>query len=512
MAQQILLHNNLHTLATAAESEDNLVLLSKHNHAAKRFTLELWHQRQSIAALIRHHLRLRPDDICTVLPHETWIQGGFNICVLVDVNAGNSSKNLIFRCPISHKFAEQQYPGTIDEKVSCEVATYIWMQEHCPNIRIPNLFAFGFTDGNQFIRVQQTSVYNCLCHKAWQWVYRYLRCPILSDYIRNSGAPVVNTAYMLLEYIGPETGKMLSLTWSDYLSDRERRKNLFAGMARIMLSLARLPQPYIGCFKFNTLDCTIALSNRPLTCTMAIFEQSGTPRTIPPDRLYQNTDSFASDMLTVHDNYLLHDLHAVRDEDDAQERMALRTLLRAVTHFFILPERRSGPYLLQPTDFHQSNIFVDDEWNITCLIDLEWICALPVEMMSVPYWLTDCSIDMITDDQYERFDDVRKEFLASMDKELLDVQLGHDIQVTKIMRDTWESKGVWYWACLRSLNGWLFLFEDHILPKFSAVEGLVKDLKRMSLFWQENASEHIKTKVADEESYLTELRSLFEDS
>lgn len=314
---------------------------------------------------------------------------------------------------------------------------------------------------------------------------------------------------MLLEYIGPETGKMLSITWSDHLTDTARRKNLFAGMARIMLSLARLPQPYIGSFKFNTLDCTVTLSNRPLTCAMAIFEQRGTPRTIPPDRLYQSTDSFASDMLTLHDNYLLHDPHAVRNEDDAQERMTLRTLLRAVTHFFTLSERRSGPYLLQPTDFHQSNILVDDEWNVTCLIDLEWVCALPVEMMSVPYWLTNCSIDTVTDDQYEPFDNARKEFLASMDKELPHVQVEHDIQITKIMRDSWDSKGVWYWACIRSLNGWLFIFEDHILPRFSSVKRLVNDLKQVSFFWQEDASDHIKTKVADEQRYQLQLRSLF---
>lgn len=99
-----------------------------------------------------------------------------------------------------------------------------------------------------------------------------------------------------------------------------------------------------------------------------------------------------------------------------------------------------------------------------------------------------------------------------MDKELPHVQVEHDIQITKIMRDTWESKGVWYWACIRSLNGWLFVIEDHILPKFSTGKGLVKDLKQMSLFWQEDASEHIRTKVADEHRYQSELQSLFEHS
>jgi hypothetical protein len=34
-------------------------------------------------------------------------------------------------------------------------------------------------------------------------------------------------------------------------------------------------------------------------------------------------------------------------------------------------QHRHGPFPLQLTDLHASNIFVDEDWNITCLIDLE---------------------------------------------------------------------------------------------------------------------------------------------
>lgn len=79
---------------------------------------------------------------------------------------------------------------------------------------------------------------------------------------------------------------MLSHTWTRHMQDTSRQARLFQGMVRIMLSLARLPQPHIGSFQFNTSDGTVALSNRPLTCTMMIFENSGTPRTIQPDQVY----------------------------------------------------------------------------------------------------------------------------------------------------------------------------------------------------------------------------------
>jgi hypothetical protein len=45
------------------------------------------------------------------------------------------------------KLAETWYPGTVNEKLSCEVGAYAWMHDNCSNIPIPHLFGFGFSDG-----------------------------------------------------------------------------------------------------------------------------------------------------------------------------------------------------------------------------------------------------------------------------------------------------------------------------------------------------------------------------
>ncbi|KAK4142554.1 uncharacterized protein C8A04DRAFT_29831 [Dichotomopilus funicola] len=98
-------------------------------------------------------------------------------------------------------------------------------------------------------------------------------------------------------------------------------------------------------------------------------------------------------MLALHDGSFLAHRDAVFDAADCRGQMAARALLRTVSHFYISPERRAGPFHVQMTDVHASNILVDDDWNITCLIDLEWICSLPADMISVPYWLTGRGID-----------------------------------------------------------------------------------------------------------------------
>ncbi|KAG7146782.1 hypothetical protein HYQ46_004410 [Verticillium longisporum] len=84
-----------------------------------------------------------------------------------------------------------------------------------------------------------------------------------------------------------------------------------------------------------------------------------------------------------------------------------RQLWRFIYKFFRLPLLSHyvwNPPRHQLTDFHASNILVDKLWNVTGLIDLEWICALPLEMLDVPYWLTGCAIDQIKGEKLEHFD------------------------------------------------------------------------------------------------------------
>ncbi|RKU41349.1 hypothetical protein DL546_001171 [Coniochaeta pulveracea] len=503
----------LPTLESAFEHEGNLLLRLQQQHIAQGLRHVLWGDRASIVSLVRHHLGLATDDACVVLPPSSWIQGAFNICIFVEViKQGASAKRYIFRCPMPHKLSEEQHPGTVDEKVCCEAASYVWIQEHCTDIRIPRLYGFGLTNGCHFTHVDKMSLRHRVYRSLCRWIHRFFGLPLLSNYVHNTSAPAVMTAYSILEYIGPETGQMLSDSWAECRNDVARRGRLYRGMARIMLSLARIPQRSIGAYRFNTSDSTVTLTNRPLTCSAIIMENSGAPRTIQPRQTYQSVESFTSDMLTLHDNYLLHQPHAVQDEDDAYERFTIRLLLRAVSHHFILPRWRDGPYVLQLTDFHQSNIFVDSEWNVVGMIDLEWICSLPIEMLSVPYWLTGCSIDGIIDKEYEDFDEARQDFLAAMDEEAETTSLKpkHDIPITHFMREMWLSKGVWFWACVRSLNGWLFVFEDHIVPKFSNDKKFITRLKGVAALWQEDVESVVKAKVEDEETYKRELRTCYE--
>ena len=135
------------TLDDALAEERNVINQHSYGPATKSLYLELWKRRSSIAAIVKHHLALGEQDTCEVLSPKHWMRGSFNVCVFVKVDSSDSSREVIFRCPMPHKLAEARYPGSVDEKSGCEIGAYIWVEENCPEIRSPHLFGFGFLDG-----------------------------------------------------------------------------------------------------------------------------------------------------------------------------------------------------------------------------------------------------------------------------------------------------------------------------------------------------------------------------
>ncbi len=336
-------------------------------------------------------------------------------------------------------------------------------------------------------------------------IHRVLRRDVPTRYYRHDSTVDEPLQYLLLEYIGPETGRMLSDTWEEHRHDPRYRKTLFRGIANIILSLAKVPQSRIGSFRFND-DCTITLTNRPLLTADIILESDGNPRSMEPGDTYTCTEPFVSDLISLHDNRLLHDRSAADDESDCRAQMAIRTMLRAISHHFISREFRQGPFLLQFTDFHQSNVFVDRYWNIKCLIDLEWLCALPVESQAVPYWLTGRTIDMLVEDDLADFDVVRQEFMEALESASSRTELAWPL--VQIMQRSWQSKAIWFWESLTSVNAAFFLVADHLCPQYSLeINDAFEDT--CSRFWCDNSETVVEQKVRAYQSYIDELRDLY---
>ena len=227
---------------------------------------------------------------------------------------------------------------------------------------------------------------DCL-RRLWSSI---LGCPVSCRYISHRPPSTLKMGYLIMDYV--EEWRTLADTWEELRGDKDRRANLFRDLSRIMLSLGRVPLPRIGSFTINNKG-VVSLTNRPLTLRIQTLENEGIPTNIGRDRTYLSAWPYYVELLACHDSRLLHQPNSIYHERDCRDQMAVLTIMRSILPSFVDQTRQHGPFLFTLTDLQPSNIFVDKDWNVKCLIDLEWACSLPIEMESPPCWLTSRGVD-----------------------------------------------------------------------------------------------------------------------
>lgn len=257
------------------------------------------------------------------------------------------------------------------------------------------------------------------------------------------------------------------------------------------------------------------LSNRPLTLRLHQLENAGIPTNIGRDLTYSSTYSYYSDILSCHDSRIRHQSNSIHDEEDGRAQMANLSMMRALLPHFTDRELRQGPFFYRLTDLHQSNIFVDSEWHIKCLVDLEWACSLPVETLRPPYWLTGHSADSIIDERLVTFSKAHEKFVEFFEEEEKQYPRLFNTCVyrTNIMRKGWKVGSFWFFQALDSPKGLFNIFRDHIQPKFAPPQSAdPADFSRIvSEYWAADTKDVIEGKLKDKEVYENELRLRFQN-
>lgn len=299
------------------------------------------------------------------------------------------------------------------------------------------------------------------------------------------------------------------MTFKTQRHDVQLRQNLFRGLSHLILSLAQVPLPRIGAWRFHN-DGTIALSNRPLTCSVIRLEDNGAPRVIQPSETYTCVEPYVSDLLTLQNGYFLAQPNAVVDTQDCRRQMAVQTLLRTLSHHYCDRDWRYGPFVMQFSDFHPSNIFVDPDWNITTVVDFEWVCARPAEMIDVPYWITGLDVDDIGDVEHiEEYCKAREEFMAIFDEEEKRLGLAHHRSISAVMRRAWERRTSWFVHSLDSVHTMYSLFDQHLRSQFISFILTERMEVLISRFWCQQTDSVIERKLREKEKYDIELRRMF---
>lgn len=324
---------------------------------------------------------------------------------------------------------------------------------------------------------------------------RFLGYTVPSAYVprHRTSKESLGTGYLVIEYVDGSRGRMLSETWEKGRHNAQLRGNLFSSLSHIILTLSRIPLPKIGSFIVDEKGF-LRLNNRPLTLEIQDLENQHIPVDISRDFTYTTVDSYINDILAYHESRLRHQPNAVNSIQDGLFQIAALTVMRTIRQSFFSPELRRGPFFMSLTDLHQSNIFVDDDWNVTCLVDLEWACSRPVEMIHPPYWLTNQSVDGIDLADYEI---IHKEFMES-----LAAQNSRNHLLQRTLQDGWNKGTFWYSLALDSPTGLFRIFYDYIQPRFS--KDHIEDASFFTImldYWAVNPAKFVQQKVDDKEQY-----------
>lgn len=481
-------------LSEALTDEDDILQMLRYPKRRIDLIVLLLENENEILHITAHHLNVKTN-ACELSRVSDWIHGSFNLCIPIHVN-WNGHKRVLFRVPLPYKIGEDHFPGNVDEKIRCEAATYIYIRQHCPEVPIPMLLGFGLPTGISFTPLENSSL---LC-RLRRWFSNRTRTfanyPLPSPFVTNGRMSGLHIGYLLLQYI--EDGQMLSETFDSCVRDSSRRHNLFADLSRIMVSLAKIPQPRIGSFTIDNKGF-ISLSNRPLTLRLQALENEGIPSNIQRLRTYECTKCYAMDLLAYHDNRLLYQPNSMNDEMDGRRQMSAIGLLRSVLPQFINSGTNRGPFFLGLTDFHPSNIFVNEHWQVTSLIDLEWACSHPIEMLRPPYWLTGQNLDRLDGANFVEFSNIREEFMAEFRKQEMLVTL--EVSRSSMMEENWKVGAFWFFHALESTKGLYNIFRQHIVPRFSKDT----DFPDISQYWGSDASRFICSKLEERKIYLQQL-------
>lgn len=297
---------------------------------------------------------------------------------------------------------------------------------------------------------------------------------------------------------------MLSTTWDTLSSDSTRKANFFRDLSQIWLSLTRRPLPHIGSWMIDDQG-VVSLANRPLSIIIPEAENDSCPPVMNRSCIYSTVEPYVLDLLEYHDNRIRYQPNSVISKDDAVDQMEALTLMRACFPDFVNRHSRSGPFYLTLTDLHQSNIFVDDDWHIKFIIDLEWACSRPIEMLRPPLWLTGQAIDCLVEEKLTDLKLALDEFFLILEEEEKRSWPPCSFSVANCFRENWATGRIWYFRALDSLTGLYGVFLNHIEPIFAS--DITKTAAR---YWHPDAENIVRRRVEDKLEYDRRLRQAFE--
>lgn len=270
-----------------------------------------------------------------------------------------------------------------------------------------------------------------------------------------------------------------------------------------MLALAKIPFQRIGSLIMDNQG-VISLTNRPLKVHHFETENQGVPTDISRGTTYISIETYLLDTIGLYDSCLRHQPNVAVSEEDHECQMGLVSIFREMLPLFVRKDLRSRPFALGLTDCHTGNIFVDEEWNIKYVIDLEWDCSQPIEMIGLPWWLcTDTSANEVTPES----DDLIQEFfdIFGQEEALLFPETQGRRLFTDVVRQGLKSRSYFHFIALYTFSG--LVFKNCIRPLFDSPYQYPD--QAYAVFWGPGRKKLVASQLEREEEYDEKLKQRF---
>ncbi|GKZ96535.1 hypothetical protein AnigIFM59636_011050 [Aspergillus niger] len=278
---------------------------------------------------------------------------------------GKGSFNIILRMKYTHKSTDIRFsqPGAIlfpEEKTKNEIAVMRYIADQT-SIPVPFVLHSGTRDESP-LKLSPFIMMSHIDHKTN--MYAALNVP---------GCPVEKRGYL-----NPDI-------------DEDDLRKLYAELAEVLLKLAKPEFPSIGSL-VQVDDFTWEVASRPLSMNMNELVRLGTlPRSkLPPlDATFKSTSSYIEALAQLNIQHLIHQRNnAIESADDCRRKYVARQLfykLAKEKKLFNLCHEH-GPFRLWCDDLRPGNVLLNDDMQVTGVVDWEFTYAAPVEFSYAPPW------------------------------------------------------------------------------------------------------------------------------
>ncbi|KAF7538327.1 hypothetical protein G7Z17_g12659 [Cylindrodendrum hubeiense] len=288
--------------------------------------------------------------------------GSFNVCIFVEFETSPPERWAV-RIPLP------ALTVWIDEKIEAELATMRYVSAKT-TIPVPRVHAYSFTEGSP-----------------------------------------IKTAFIVMDYVQGQTLHELGFPfptqqqWCSYASQTRATNKLHKQLADIYIQLRQLEFPEIGALGLPIVDgkpsyeCNpddIRVCHRPMSMEMALQEVQGMDpgAYIKPNTTFSTARSFVDALLFVAENDLEKSPDMGLDNRGGREALYARHHFRRfVLDTWLESTADQGPFVLMhgELDMLMSSLLFDEELNLVSVLDWEWSCVIPAQMMVAPIWLTGCT-------------------------------------------------------------------------------------------------------------------------